>query len=180
MRNGDGRLWMMKTYLNRTEVRLLEKSATNLRDRLLIRMLARLGCRISEVLAITPEDIDLKWGTVIIPHLKTRLKLSCPSCNARLGKAHSFCPKCGKTVKEAVAEASEHRKVRTLPVDDDTLKMLKQYIKRGGPVERNGKLLLFGVGRIQSWKIITECARKAGLESLVNPETGQSRGISPH
>ncbi len=47
----------MKTYLDPEEIRLLEQSATNLRDRLLIRLLFRLGCRVSEALAIRVEDI---------------------------------------------------------------------------------------------------------------------------
>jgi len=45
----------MKTYLETQEVELLEKAATNLRDRLLIKLLFRLGCRISEALAIAVE-----------------------------------------------------------------------------------------------------------------------------
>ena len=50
---------MTKTYLEIEEVIKLEKAATNLRDRLLIRLLSHLGCRISEALGITVEDIDL-------------------------------------------------------------------------------------------------------------------------
>ena len=49
----------MKAYLEPDEIILLENQATNLRDQLLIHMLFHLGCRISEVLAITAEDIDL-------------------------------------------------------------------------------------------------------------------------
>ncbi|MBI4595820.1 MAG: tyrosine-type recombinase/integrase, partial [Candidatus Tectomicrobia bacterium] len=60
---------MSKTYLEVTEVELLEKQATNLRDRLLVRLLFHLGCRISEALALTPDDIDLNQGTVTILHL---------------------------------------------------------------------------------------------------------------
>ncbi|MBA7664832.1 hypothetical protein ES703_72896 [subsurface metagenome] len=38
---------MAKVYLEADEVEGLEKAATNLRDRLLIRLLFHLGCRIS-------------------------------------------------------------------------------------------------------------------------------------
>jgi len=55
----------MKTYLEAGEVELLEKAATNLRDRLLIRLLFHLGCRISEALALKVEDIDFTQGTII-------------------------------------------------------------------------------------------------------------------
>ncbi len=49
----------MKTYLESEETKLLEISATNPRDRLLIRLLSRLGCRVSEALALSVEDVDL-------------------------------------------------------------------------------------------------------------------------
>jgi integrase/recombinase XerD len=85
----------MKTYIEPEEVTLMEEAASNLRDKILIRLLFRLGCRISEALAINVEDIDFTQGTVTIVHLKRRVKLSCANCGARLGISHSFCPKCG-------------------------------------------------------------------------------------
>lgn len=54
----------MKTYLYLNEIALLEQAAGNLRDRLLIRLLSHLGCRISEALGIAVEDIDLDQGTI--------------------------------------------------------------------------------------------------------------------
>ena len=75
----------MKAYLDPEEVESLEKVATCFRDRLLIRLLFRLGFRINEALALKVEDIDFTQGTVIIEHLKTRLKLACPKCGARRG-----------------------------------------------------------------------------------------------
>ena len=97
----------MKTYLEPNEIMQLEKAATNLRDRLLIRMLFRLGCRISEALALEVNDVDFDEGKVTILHLKSRIRLSCPHCNARLGRAHTFCPRCGEGVPKALAEARE-------------------------------------------------------------------------
>jgi len=170
----------MKTYLEPEEVKLLEEQATNLRDRLLVRLLFHLGCRVSEALAITVEDIDFTRGAVTIEHLKSRLKLSCPKCGARLGKSHKFCPTCGRSVEKAVAEEKEHRRVRTLPIDESTLEMLQEYIQRGGPVFRDGKRLIFGINRHRAWQIIRECGEKAGLPKLVNPETGREHNISPH
>ena len=52
-----------KAYLAPSEVEALEQAATNLRDRLLIILLSHLGGRISEVLGITVEDIDLRDAT---------------------------------------------------------------------------------------------------------------------
>jgi len=74
----------MKTYLELEELELPELSATNPRDRLLIRLLSRLGCRISEALSLSVEDIVFRERVVTIQHLKTRLKLSCSRCSTKL------------------------------------------------------------------------------------------------
>jgi len=170
----------MKAYLEWEEVALMEKAATCLRDQLLIHLLFQLGCRISEALAITVEDIDLANGTVTIQHLKTRMKLSCSHCGAKLGKSHTYCPKCGAKVEKVVAEEKEHHRVRALPIDDDTRGMLKDYILRGGSVSQKGKRLIFGINRHRAWQVVRQCAEKAGLPDLVNSETGKRRGVSPH
>jgi len=143
-------------------------------------LLVRLGCRVSEALSLEVKDIDFMQGTVKIEHLKMRINMACPNCGARLGKSHSFCPRCGTKVKEAVARELEHRRMRTLPLDTDTLEMLKDYIKRGGPVQRGEKRLLFGINRHRAWQIVKECGERAGLPGLVNPETGKSHNVSPH
>ena len=114
----------MKTYLELNEVDQIEQAAECLRDKLLIGLLARLGCRVSEVLGIKINDIDLKQGMVTIEHLKARTNLSCPQCDARLGKTHQFCPACGLKVEQVVAQEKEHRRYRSLPVDEGTLAML--------------------------------------------------------
>ena len=170
----------MRAYLERHDIERMEGAATCLRDKLLIRLLFRLGCRISEALALEVEDIDFGSGNVTIVHLKSRLRLFCPECEARLGRAHRFCPACGKEVAETTRKQGEHRRLRTLPVDSDTLTMLKNYVDQGGPVYQDGKNLVFGVNRHRGWQVIKECAERAGLPPLVNPETGKTRGISPH
>jgi integrase/recombinase XerD len=171
---------MVKAFLEADEVKRLEKAATNLRDRLLIRLLSHLGCRISEALGIAVGDIDLDNHTVTIQHLKTRMKLSCLKCSVRLDKNHTYCPKCGVKVEKTIAEEKEHRRVRTLPVDGETLRMVKDYISRGGPVICGGQRLIFGINRHRAWQIVKECAQKAGLPKLTNPETGRVHNVSPH
>ena len=54
---------MAKAYLEPEEIEKLENAAEYLRDRLLIRLLFHLGCRISEALGITVGDIDFGHGT---------------------------------------------------------------------------------------------------------------------
>ena len=170
----------MKVYVEPHEVVLLEKASTNLRDRLLIRLLFHLGCRVSEALALTVEDVDFERGIVTIKHLKACLKLSCTECGQRLGRGHTFCPKCGSKIEKAQVAQQERRRQRVLPVDSDTLGMLKEYIERGGPVLRHGKKLIFGINRHRAWQIVKECGEKASLPKLVNPETGRVHNVSPH
>lgn len=171
---------MAKAYLEPEEVVKLEEAAEYLRDKLLIRLLFRLGCRVSEALAIAADDIDFARGVVTIEHLKVRLKLSCPECGTKLSKTARFCPGCAARVEKTVSEETEHRRKRTLPVDRDTLEMLRDYIRNGGPIRVNGRSLLFGITRNHAWYIVRKCADRAGLGYLVNPETGELRGISPH
>ena len=169
---------MVKAYLEIQEIEQLEQAAEYLRDKLLIRLLFHLGCRVSEALGIKTSDIDFKQGLVTIQHLKQRIKLTCPECNARLGKGHKFCPVCGEKVEKAIADEKEHRKFRTLPLDEDTLKMLKEYIGRGGANSKSK--LIFGLTRHRVWQIIRDCAERAQLPRLVNSETGKEHNVSPH
>jgi integrase/recombinase XerD len=74
----------------------------------------------------------------------------------------------------------EHRRQRVLPVDNETLGMLKEYIKRGGPVLRDGRRFIFGINRHRAWQIVKRCAEEAGLPKLTNPETGRTHNVSPH
>ncbi len=171
---------MTKTYLEPTEIEKLEEATQYLRDKLLVRLLWRLGCRISEVLGITVDNIDFNQGTITIEHLKARITLSCPQCGARLGKMHKFCPVCGLKVDKAVAQEKEHHRYRSLPIDKETLAMLKEYISRGGAVPRRGERLLFDMTRHRAWQIIKDCAGRAGLPRLINVESGKEHNVSPH
>jgi len=170
----------MKTYLEPSEISLLENAASNTRDRLLIRVLFRLGCRISEALSLEVDDIDLAQGTVKIQHLKARVNLGCPKCGARLGRTHSFCAKCGAKVTAIITKEQQQRRMRVLPLDRDTSEMLKDFIKRGGPVNQNGRRRIFPINRHRGWQIIAACADRAGLPKLVNPDTGKIHNVSPH
>jgi len=171
---------LMKAYLEIEETAQLEDAATCLRDRLLIRILRRLGCRVSEALALKVTDIDFAQGAVTIQHLKSRIKLSCPRCGAGLGKSHAFCHKCGTGVDDVISRVQSHRRIRTLPLDDETLKMLREYLTEEEAAPYNVKGRLFGMNRHRAWQIVKDCALRAGLGELVNPETGRVRGVSPH
>jgi integrase/recombinase XerD len=74
-----------------------------------------------------------------------------------------------------IAEEKEHRRLRTLPVDSDTLEMPADFIKKD-----KTRGLIFRINRHRAWQIIREYAEKAGLPKLINPETGRSHNVSPH
>lgn len=178
-------------YLETEQIALLEKAAVIkdrrtgkwvpcLRDRLLVRMNFRLACRISELLGVAVDDIDFSRGTVTIEHLKAKLQLFCPICSARLGKTHVFCPRCGVKVERAVAQALEQPRMRTIPLDKDTLDLIKEYIKLGGPVKRDGRDYLFEISRFRARQIIMDCAFRAGLPMIINRETGRLHNVTPH
>ena len=170
----------MKSYIEPAEVNLIEEAANCLRDKLLIRLLYYSACRISEALPLTVQDIDFRQKIIVIKHLKNRIKLSCPHCNARLSKSNKYCPGCSRKISEATKEKLEQRRRRILPIDSETLKLLREYIDRGGPTNRNGRLMIFGINRFRAWQIVKQCAEKAGLSRLVNPETGKVHNVSPH
>jgi integrase/recombinase XerD len=169
-----------KAYLEPAEIEKLEEAAGYLRDKLLVRILFRLGCRISEALGIRVSDIDFHQGTVTIQHLKTRVRLVCPNCGAGLSRSSRFCSSCGREVGKAVTEGRENRRFRVLPVDEGTAAMLKEYVKRDGPISKNGHRLLFGISRHRAWQIVMRCAEKARLPRLVNVQSGKIHNVSPH
>ena len=170
----------VKEYLTPEDTSLIEAAATCLRDQLLIRLLRRLGCRIGEVLGLEEKHIDFSRRQVRIEHEKMHITLACPQCGAHLGKSSVFCPKCGNRVEQAVAKEKETRRLRKIPVDQDTLQLIRDYIKQGGITEVRGKRMLFSIGRQRAWQIVIECAERAGFNQLENPETEKLRHVSPH
>ncbi len=171
---------MSKAYLETAEVARLEQAAQYLRDKLLVRLLFHLGCRVSEVLGLRVQDIDFKQKIVTIEHLKTRIKLACPECGARLGKQHQYCPGCGVKVIKTVAQAKELHRSRKLPVDSETLSILKEYLRQGGATAKGNDLRVFALSRHRAWQIIRDLAVKAGLPKLVIAESGKVHNVSPH
>ncbi|MBA7471762.1 Tyrosine recombinase XerD [subsurface metagenome] len=165
----------MKAYLTPEEVERMAHSAACVRDGLLIRVLFWGSCRISEALGIEVDDVNAAQGTVTIKHLKTRTRLLCPNCDTRLSRTARFCPGCGVEVPEPLRKEQEMHRIRTIPLEKRTMDRLVDFIRRDGT---DG--LIFKIGRIQAQLVVKECARRAGVEELINPETGKKRGVSPH
>jgi integrase/recombinase XerD len=83
-------------------------------------------------------------------------------------------------VSDVVPKEERHQRMRSIPIDGETLDMLKDYINQGGSVSRDGRELLFGINRHRAWQIVRECAQRAGLPELVYSESGKPHGVSPH
>ena len=140
----------MKAYLEYTDIAMMEEVAQSQRDKLLVRLLSRLGCRISEVLAIKVKDIDVEQSTVTILHLKRRITISCPSCRAKLGNRHQYCPVCGEKIGEVIKRQQEKRRIRVLPIDQQSTEMIRGYLRYNNHhQDENG--LLFHIGRHRAW-----------------------------
>lgn len=170
----------MKTYLELGDIESMEQAARCPRDKLLVGLLFRLACRVSEALALTVNDIDFKRATVTIQHLKTRIRLSCPKCNVWLAKRHRFCPQCGEKVSGTTMQQQQRRRLRTLPLDTRTLNMLRDYLVDNQSTCNGNSTRVFTLNRHRAWQIVRDCAKRVGLPDLVNPETGRVRGVSPH
>ena len=74
--------------------------------------------------------------------------------------------------------AIENRRMRMLPIDAATVSLLKEFIEKKALFEDNFKL--FNINRHRAWQIVRDCADKADLPELVNPETGKVHNVSPH
>jgi integrase/recombinase XerD len=120
---------------------------------------------------IHPRDNNL--------HLKTRFRLACTKCSVSLARRHQFCSECGKQVRETKQHLQEHRRIRVLPIDSLSLQLIKDYLDNNLSTN-NIDIRLFKLNRHRAWQIVRECAQRAGISPLLNPETGGMRGVSPH
>ena len=143
----------MSTFSEDRYAGMLEDAATNLRDKLLVRLQFHLGCRVSEVLSITVKNIDFEKGTVIVN----------PKAKGKVTGPHKG-----------------NQPSRTLPIDEITLRLLKEYLERGGAVTRDGREYLFGISRYRVWQVIKGLSEKAGLPKLANPQNNMIYSISSH
>lgn len=164
---------------------MIEDSTTCLRDQLLVRLHRRLGARVSEILGIEEKHVDFSKRQIKIEHEKERKALYCPYCpqgkdRTRLSRKALFCPRCAKPVKDVITKVTDELSLRRIPVDEDTLNLIRQYIKEGGITEVDGKRLLFNISRQRAWQIMVATSERAGFFKLVNPKNDKEHHISSH
>jgi integrase/recombinase XerD len=154
-----------RRYSELEQVHKFIAAASNPRDKAFISTLGNTGMRISEAIQLKVTDIDFKGGTLTIVHLKERVKLKCPNCGELLGKRHLFCPSCGKKVDQAIREEVEQRRQRMIPIDHNTLRLIKEYLEWRRQFPYRGSLV-FPFTRQRGWQLIERIGRRAGIQGL--------------
>ena len=168
----------MKTYLTSSEITKMVEAAPCLRDQVIVSFYADTGARCSELLGVKVENIDLKAGMVLIPHLKRGIKKQCPGCGKSAGRHSQFCVRCGHDLRKVVAEGILQRS-RLINIGQPTARLLQEYISLAKL--RPGDYLV-KLSRQHIGNIIRELAAKAGLEgkAMLNPESGKKHYVHPH
>lgn len=147
-----------------------------LRDKAILSFYADSGCRVSELLGVLVEHVDLDTGEVLIQHLKRGIRKKCPNCNFSAGRSQSFCAKCGMDLSGIQAEGLEERN-RLISMGDQTRELLRQHMEGLNPGSR-----VFGISRQWVYYIVRSAAEKIGLKGriILNPETGKNHFVHPH
>lgn len=166
----------IKTILTPGEIRRMIDRASNLRDKVILSFYSDTGCRASELLKITVDDVDLENRTVRIPHLKRGIKKRCPKCSRSAGRSTKFCAGCGTNLSRVVAEGIEERS-RLISIGNETAELLSEYIAHLRPASK-----IITLSRQAIHDVVRKAGRSIGLKGkvLLNPETGKKHYIHPH
>jgi len=140
----------LRGYLEPEEVDRLMEVASNCRDKLLVRIPWRTGIRVSELIGIRVQDIDFENRAVVIKVQKMR---------KRDGKA------------------IERRRV--VPIDQDTLDMVKEYLEWRKQFPYKGGLL-FPITRQRVDQIFWKLGKRAGIKEIGDPAVSKHRKLHPH
>jgi integrase/recombinase XerD len=140
----------LKAYLSPEQVAKLISVAPNPRDALLVRLLWRTGIRVSELIGIRVQDIDFENRAIVIKVLKQRKK---------------------------DGKAIERR--RTVPVDGDSLGIIRKYLLWRQQFPYTGDLL-FPISRQRVNQLFWRLGRRAGITRVGDPTISQHTKLHPH
>jgi len=140
----------LKAYLAPRQVERLIAVATNLRDALLVRIPWRTGIRVGELIGLRISDIDFDSRALVIKIQKMRKKD-------------------GKTIE----------KRRMVPIDQDSLDMIREYLQWRKQFSYKGDLL-FPISRQRVNQIFWKLGRKAGIAEIGDPAISKHRKVHPH
>ena len=140
----------LKGYLEPEQVERLIAVATNPRDRLLIRIPWRTGIRVSELIGVKESDIDFVGRAILIKIQKQRKRD-------------------GKTVERR----------RIVPIDEDTLNMVREYLEWRKQFPYKGELL-FPISRQRVVQICWKLGKRAGITRVGDPTISQHTKFHLH
>lgn len=168
----------IKTFLTNIEIQEMIAKAEFPRDRVILTFLADVGCRVSELLDITVENIDLDRREVLIPHLKRGIKKKCPGCGGTAGRSQQFCSHCGGNLSKVTAEGINERS-RLVNIGEATAQLLSEYIE-SEKLKPEDKLI--DLSRQQIYNVVRDSAVNIGIKgkAILNPETGKRHYVHPH
>lgn len=145
--------------------KMLIDAAQNPRDKAFASTLYSTGISISEATHFNVTDIDFERGTLKVGRFRTRLRLKCVKCGSLLGKRYLFCPACGNRVDQTTCEKVEQHRLRVIPVAQDTIRLLREYLKWRRKFPYRG-LLVFPFSRVRGWQVIEKIGRRAHIKYL--------------
>ncbi len=140
----------LKGYLEPEQVERLIAVATNPRDALLVRIAWRTGMRVSELIGIKESDIDFEGRAILIKIQKQRKRD-------------------GKTVERR----------RIVPIDEDTLHMVREYLEWRKQFPYEGDLL-FPISRQRVVQICWKLGKRAGITRVGDPTISQHTKFHLH
>ncbi len=140
----------LKGYLEPEQVERLIAAATNPRDALLVRIPWRTGMRVSELIGIKESDIDFEGRAILIKIQKQRKRD-------------------GKTVERR----------RIVPIDEDTLNMVREYLEWRKQFPYEGDLL-FPISRQRVVQICWKLGKRAGITRIGDPTVSQHTKFHLH
>jgi len=140
----------LKGYLEPEQVESVLAIATSPRDALLVRIPWRTGIRVSELIGIRVQDIDFEGRAILIKIQKQRKRD-------------------GKTVERR----------RLVPIDRDTLGMVREYLKWRAQFPYKGDLL-FPISRQRVDQVYWKLGRRAGIKEIGDPAVSKHRKLHPH
>jgi len=140
----------LKGYLEPEQVERVLATATSPRDALLVRIPWRTGIRVSELIGIRVQDIDFEGRAILIKIQKQRKRD-------------------GKTVERR----------RLVPIDRDTLGMVREYLKWRAQFPYKGDLL-FPISRQRVDQVYWKLGRRAGIKEIGDPAVSKHRKLHPH
>lgn len=179
----------MKTFLTEQEVVSICQAAPTPRDKALLWLLWDTGARVSEVLSIKWDDLDLFEGRCFIRTAKVKFWKTCPQCKHKAGRQSRYCPKCGGGLNsvEAIAEASSARRriVSFSPITQSWLFthwVVSWQAKIDSPWLFPGRSLESSLTTQAVQAMLTKAAAKTGLGGAIldHPSYDTQHKVSPH